>query len=65
MKCIDCCRLIPFLKIEVQSIYNVVSVTAVLQKDSEIHTHTHTFFFKIFFSVMAYHGILSIVLCAP
>ena len=67
MKCIDCCRLIPFLKIEAQLIYNVVSVTAVLQSDSEIYiyTHTHTFFFKILFSVMAYHGILNIVPCAP
>ena len=57
MKCIDCCRLIPFFKIEVQLTYNVVSITAVPQSDSDtyihtyiyIYTHTHTFFFKIFF----------------
>ena len=55
MNCIDCCRLIPFFKIEAQLTYNVVSITAVPQSDSEtyihiyIYTHTHTFFFKIFF----------------
>ena len=42
-------------------LYNVVSISAVQQSDSVIHTYT---FFFIFFSIMAYPRILSIVPCA-
>ena len=48
--------------IKVQLIYNVVPISAVQQSDSVIHLYT---FFFIFFSIMIYHRILSIVLCAP
>ena len=29
-----------------------------------VYIYTHTFFFKIFFSIMVYHRILSIVPCS-
>ena len=43
-------------------IYNVVLITAVQQSDSVIRMYT--FFLYIFFSIMVYHRILNIVLCA-
>ena len=43
-------------------------ISAVPQVGSVTHTHTHiyihAFFFKIFFSIMVYHRILNITLCA-
>ena len=41
--------------------YNVL-ISAVQQSASVIHIYT--FFFFIFFSIMVYHKILNIVLCA-
>ena len=38
-------------------------ITTVQQSDSMIHTHTYTFFF-IFFSIMFYHRILTVIPCA-
>ena len=57
---------VQFLKTEVQLINNAVLITALQQSDSVIHTHTLSlsFLFKIFFSIMVYHGILNIILCA-
>ena len=53
---------------EVQLIYNIVLISAVWQSDSIKHTHTnkHTnmFLFFRFFTIMAYHSILTIILCA-
>lgn len=53
-------RILFFTKI--QFICNVVLISAEQQSDSFMHIYT---FFFLFISVMAYHGILSIVLCAP
>ena len=44
---------------EVYFIYSLVLTSAVQQSDSVIYT-----FFFIFFSIMVYHSILNIVLCA-
>ena len=41
-------------KIEVQLIYNVVSVSSVNQSDSDIHTHTHT---HILFNILSHYGL--------
>ena len=52
----------PLFLVEVQLIYNVVLTSAIQQSDSVMHINT--FFFLIFFSIMVYHRILNIVLCA-
>ena len=44
-------------------LYNVVLISAVQQSESAICIHVHILFL-IFFSIMAYHRILDIVLCA-
>ena len=41
--------------------FTTLLVSAVQQSDSVTHTHTHIFFFKIFFSTMVYLRILDIV----
>ena len=41
--------------------YNVALITAIQQSDLIIHIYIH---FKISFSIMVYHRILHIVLCA-
>ena len=48
--------------IEVQFMYNTVLISALQKSDSVIHIYA--FFFKILFSIMVYHKILNIVLCA-
>lgn len=50
-----------FLFIAFIVVYNVL-ISAAQQSDSVIHTHIYTFFKKIFFSIMVYHRILTIVL---
>ena len=57
--CVCCFKLLFFLfSIEVQLIYNVVSLTSVKQRDSVIYL------VFIFFSIMVPHRILDTVLCA-
>ena len=46
--------------IEVELIYNVALVSAVEPSDSVIHVFAHYF---LFFSIMVYHRILTMVLC--
>ena len=48
--------------IELHLIYNVVTISAVQQSDSAIHTHTH--FFLRFFSHIGYYRMLGSVPCA-
>ena len=47
-------------------IYNVVLITAVQKSDSiiPIYIYIHTHSFLIFFSIMVYHRLVSIVLSA-
>ena len=45
-----------------QLIYNAVLISAIQQGDSVIHIST--FFVFVFFSIMVYHTILNILLCA-
>ena len=51
--------------IEVQLIYNVVLISVVQKSDSVTYIYIYIYnLFKIFLSIMVYHRILNIVLCA-
>ena len=49
-----------FFLIEVQLIY---SVSGLQQSDSDTYKYTYIYFFR-FFSIIGYHKILNIILCA-
>ena len=49
---------------EVYLAYNAGLISAVQQNGLVIYTHTYIYIFFIFFSIMVYYKILSIILCA-
>ena len=49
---------------EVYLAYNAGLISAVQQNGLVMYTHTYIYIFFIFFSIMVYYKILSIILCA-